>query len=325
MTDQRQLIDVHAHVAVLGRTAAEGYASPHMHGGVLGRLIQRWLGHGLDEPEAFSRAYAAKLSASLAASRYVKAVVVLALDGVYDSGGRIDLDRTHLYVPNDYVLALHRDQPSFLPGASINPRRAGALDELQRVAAAGAVLIKWLPNSQLIDPADPAHVPFYRELARLGMPLLVHSGVEFSVKGGAQDFGDPRRWRRALEEGVTVIAAHGGSTGLFVWEKYAPAFFALLDRYPNLHADSSALLLPNRVGMLGKLRRRGALDRLTFGTDYPLPCFPSILLARLRPGKYREVRREKNYFDRQVLLFRALGWEPTSEPLERLLRGASGR
>jgi predicted TIM-barrel fold metal-dependent hydrolase len=313
------LVDAHVHVAVLGRRPEEGFASPRMHRSLLGRGIRRWLGVRSDDPGELSGAYAARLEAALAASRTVRAAVVLALDGVYDASGRVDFDRTHLYVPNDYVLALARRNPALLAGASVHPARRDALDELARVAEAGAVLVKWLPNSQLIDPADPAHLPFYRQLARRGLPLLVHSGVEFSVRAAAQHLGDPARWRPALEEGVTVIAAHGGSSGLVLWERHAGTFFGLLERYPRLYADSSALVMPNRAGMLFRLARAGWLDRLTFGTDYPLPCFPSLLLARLRPAAWRAVRRERNYFDRQVRLFRALGWEPSSAVLERLL------
>ena len=39
-------------------------------------------------------------------------------------------------------------------GASVNPTRKDALDELERVAALGAVLNKVLPNAMVFDPAD---------------------------------------------------------------------------------------------------------------------------------------------------------------------------
>ena len=93
MSAGRTLIDAHVHVAVLGQAPHQGYASPAMHRSVLGRLVKRWLGHGLDEPEALSRAYRDKLSAALAASRHVRAAVVLALDGVCDARGEIDFAR----------------------------------------------------------------------------------------------------------------------------------------------------------------------------------------------------------------------------------------
>jgi len=118
---------------------------------------------------------------------------------------------------------------------------------------------------------------------------------------------------------VPFIAAHGGSTGLFLWERHAALVFELFTRYPHFIADSSALLIPNRLGMLGRIRRAGFLDRLTFGTDYPIPCFPEILIARLALKRWIAVRRVANYFDRQVELFRALGWEPSSAPFERLM------
>jgi len=283
-------------------------------------ILRRRLGAPAGDPEAIEAAYLGELLRNLRASRFVKAAVVLALDGVYDARGDLDEGRTHLYVTNDAVLELARREHVLLAGASINPARRDAIDELERVAEGGAVLIKWLPNAQEFDPAAAAYRPFYRRLAALGMPLLIHSGVEYSVvRSTAQDHGDPARWRLALDEGVRVIGAHGGSTGLFFWERYARTVFDFLERYPNLIVDSSALGIPSRTGMLLRLlANEVARDRLTFGTDYPLPCFPSLLLTQLRPRAFLATRREANYFDRQVLLFQSLGWEPTSEPWLRL-------
>ena len=56
--------------------------------------------------------------------------------------------------------------------------RRDAVAELERVARDGAVLIKWLPITQDIDPSDARCVPFYEALAHLGIPLLSHTGWE---------------------------------------------------------------------------------------------------------------------------------------------------
>jgi len=139
--------------------------------------------------------------------------------GVYDGAGRLDEGRTDFLIFNDHVFAVTRGSARLLPGVSVNPSRRDALDELERCAERGAVLVKVLPNTQAFDPADRRFLPFYAALARLRLPLLSHVGYEFSIIGQDQSVGDPGRLRAALDEGVTVIAAHGCSSGLFFRER----------------------------------------------------------------------------------------------------------
>ena len=58
--------------------------------------------------------------------------------------------------------------------------------------------------------------------------------------------GDPDRLRTALDEGVTVIAAHACSYGLMLYEKFIPTLHEFANTYPNFYCDISALTLPNR-------------------------------------------------------------------------------
>jgi uncharacterized protein len=89
---------------------------------------------------------------------------------------------------------------------------------VERCVEAGSALVKVLPNAQGFDPGNPAYIPFYRALAQHGLPLLSHVGYEFSLIGKDQSVGNPDRLRVPLDEGVTVIAAHGCSNGLIVHE-----------------------------------------------------------------------------------------------------------
>ena len=206
-------------------------------------------------------------------------------------------------------LNLARSHPQgFLPGISINPQRRDAVAELERCAEAGAVLVKVLPNTQGFDPGERRYLPFYRKLAQLKMPLLSHVGHEFTLVGQDQSAGDPGRLRTALDEGVTVIAAHGCSSGLVLYERYALTFLSLVRLYTNFFADVSALTLPNRVGMLLRLRRHPEThDRLLFGTDYPHLVFHWPCWGRAGEGSLRDVVRTDNRFDKQYLFLKYLG------------------
>jgi hypothetical protein len=157
---------------------------------------------------------ATKLSEAVASSRHVNRAVVLALDGAVNAQGELDREHTEFYVPNEFVAAAAARHTNLLFGASINPYRPEALARLESVATNGAKLIKWLPSIQLFDPADERLVPFYRRLAELKMPLLVHTGAEQSFTWANNELGDPNRLRLPLSLGVTVIAAHSAWPGM---------------------------------------------------------------------------------------------------------------
>ena len=273
------------------------------------RFLMWQMGLPADSPREANEAYINRLVGMVRASRHIRKVVLLALDGSYDANGQWDRSKTNFLIPNDYMFSVVKRYPDvFLPGCSINPQRKDALAEVDHCAAQGAVLVKVLSNAQGFDPANPAYIPFYRSLARHRLAFLSHVGAEFSVTSSHQDYGDPARLRLALEQGVTVIAAHGMSHGLFFREPYFATLEEFVKRFPNFYWDASALSLPNRIGMLLRIRRHPELQsRMVFGTDYPLPVFsfPALLVGKIRA--YQSLRLISNPFDRQFELLEALG------------------
>ncbi|MDX6768202.1 MAG: amidohydrolase family protein [Elusimicrobiota bacterium] len=311
--------DVHCHVAALPTKENGCLLSKRMRHSPLARLISFWQDLPMDDPETANARYLDTLSKTLESSDRVARAVVLAMDGAYGQDGRLDEKHTDFLISNDFVLDACARRPHMLPGASINPMRRDALDELERVAERGAVLIKLLPNAQVFDPAAPAHRKFWRRMGELGLPLLSHIGFEFSLIGQDQSVGEPDRLEHALGEGATVIAAHGCSRGLVLGEPHFETMRGLAAKYPRFFMDSSALTLPNRFGMLLKLRSAPELaGRLLFGTDYPLPVFAFPSLFGKEPGAYSRVQAASNPFDRQVLTQEALGLGPTRDFLDIL-------
>ncbi len=306
---EKKYTDCHVHLAALPDGANGCYISPRMMRSPLFRFLLWKFGYDIRKPAETNARYVADLLAELRASRYVGRAVLLAMDGVYDASGKLDPQATEFVVSNDYVLEVARaHQQEFLAGVSINPQRADAADEVARCAAAGADLVKVLPNSQQFDPGERRYIPFYRALAQHKRPLLSHVGYEFSLIGKDQSAGDPAKLRVALDEGTTVIAAHGCSYGLMFFEKFLGTFLDLVKSYPNFYADISALTLINRLGMLLQLRRHPEVfDRLLFGTDYPLPVLHVACWGRVGFSALGEMIRTKNRFDRQYLVCSRLG------------------
>src|SRR5512132_935272 len=306
---ERSLIDCHVHLAALPEGQNGCYISPHMLKSPLFRFLL-WK-HGLSphSPRQANQKYVDDLLTELRASKHVRQAVLLGMDGVYDQSGQLAKEETHFLISNEYVLATARAHPDdFLPGVSINPQRSDAVDEVHRCADAGAVLVKVLPNAQQFNPADAKYKPFYRALAERRLPLLSHVGYEFSLIGKDQSVGEPDRLEIALDEGVTVIAAHACSYGLMLYERFLPTFHAFAQRYPHFYADISALTLPNRIQMLLYLRHHPELqDRLLFGTDYPLSVFHLAAWGRVGLRALSKMIRTTNRFDRQVVVCQGLG------------------
>ena len=210
-------------------------------------------------------------------SNKVSRIVVLALDEVYDSNHQPVKDQTNLYVPNDYVAGLAAKNPRVLFGASVHPNRPFWQNDLEACVSAGAVLCKWLPSAQKIDPADPGLDPFYTELATLKLPLLCHVGPEASIPpfdDASQKLNEPWRLERALDRGVTVIAAHCalplfsppiGDEGTYL------QLVDLMGRYPALYADISAINLGTRQDYIERIQTDIRADHLLFGSDFPIP------------------------------------------------------
>jgi uncharacterized protein len=306
---ERSLIDCHVHLAALPEGGNGCFISPKMLKSPLFRFLL-WK-HGLpkDKPGEANRKYVADLLTELRASKHVRQAVLLGMDGVYDHAGRLDRNETHFLISNDYVLETARAHADdFLPGVSINPQRRDAVEEVHRCADAGAALVKVLPNAQQFNPADAGYTAFYRALAERRLPFLSHVGYEFSLIGRDQSVGNPDRLKPALDEGVTVIAAHACSYGLMVYERFLPVLLDFAKRYPNFYADVSALTLPNRLRMLLHLRRHPDIhNRLLFGTDYPLSVSHVAAWGRVGLRALSRIIRTRNRFDRQYGMCTALG------------------
>jgi hypothetical protein len=308
-----KIIDIHCHTAGSGAGGSGCFVSPALRGSWRFRLYHRFF--GVTEAELLregDQLIVRRLSETLAGSRRVARAVVLAMDGVLDDDGELDPDRTEIYIPNSFVAEETRRYPNLLFGASVNPHRPDALERLEEVAANGAVLIKWLPSIQHIDPSDKCFVPFYRRLSELGLPLLTHTGKERTFTWARNELGDPERLRLPLEEGVTVIAAHGASSGRNRGERNFDRFLRLAKNYPNLYADISALTQVNRLGHLERLLKYEDLHgRLLYGSDMPLIntgiTSPWFHIYRLSPAGLMRVLRKKNPWDRDVALKRELG------------------
>jgi predicted TIM-barrel fold metal-dependent hydrolase len=293
----RPVVDVHVHAIGLGQDGDGTSVHPEK---LSRRHPMKRLGTnlylkatGVKGLAHFDRDYLDILAARARAFPKPVRIHLLAMDRAYHPDGTPDPERTEFHVPNDYVLEAAARYPDiFVPVASIHPARQDAVQELERCAAKGVRLLKWLPNAQAIDPADPRYDAFYRRMKELGVVLLTHAGEEKAVAvKGAQALGNPLRLRRPLDLGVTVIVAHCASLGRNADLDHPgrtaanfDLFLRLLDdpKYQDhLFGDLSAITQVNRLPRpLRTLLARDLDARLLNGSDYPLPGVDLVVWTR---------------------------------------------
>ncbi len=255
------------------------------------------------------------------------AAVILAQDEAYRADGTKIEDSGSFYVPNDYVLGLARKHPEFLAAVSIHPARRDASEELEKALAGGAVMLKCLPNCQAIDWNDRRYTRFLERMAETGLILLAHTGSERTLPVLDRALADPRVLTRALEIGVTCIAAHCGTGLMLLDPDYFDVFVAMTKKFPRLHGDNSALAACNFRARPGAIRRLATdpelQSRILYGSDVPVPVTAILAWAFgiVSWRQWRETAAIANPIERDVQIKRAMGFaDGTFTRLAGLLR-----
>ena len=347
------VIDVHCHVGfssrrvdpaiprfsferagAVGTPGYDSYFSPRFLRRPGWFFVRRWLGISpkLDLGPDLDAQIEAANERHWALASGVDRLVLLAFDEYHDDAGRpIGAARrgqrfgSDLYASNSLVRAICATRPDrFLFGASIHPYRVqdgrNACELLGELAAAGAVLIKWLPIHQNIRADDPRTVAFLRQAARLGLTMLIHYGGEMSLSRQHLEFQSPVPLldvlRRLRAEGAmpTVIVAHV-ATPSFIWQGAAghrALVDAMLGEFADdpLYADLSGMAGFGRRFWLRRLARRRELHhKLVWGSDYPIPVllrsFPRLVDRRTR----QEIAGLPSWIEQSRRLVEALGFE----------------
>lgn len=239
-------------------------------------------------------------------------VVLLAQDLPHTDDGIAMPEKGAFYVPNEYLLNVCAEYPDlFIPAVSIHPSRPDAMEELERCIAAGARVLKLLPNCLNVDYSHPKHQPFFEKMAAAGMILLSHTGGELSLPVINPRLADPRLLKYPLECGVTVIAAHcAGRSGW--WDPdYTDDLIEMFEKYPRLYGDNSALCSPIRCRTLPKVLPASVRDRIIHGSDFPIAVngFGPWRIGMINFKTWRIADRNPNVLERDVFLKREVGFD----------------
>jgi predicted TIM-barrel fold metal-dependent hydrolase len=260
-------------------------------------------------------------------SKYTDKSVVLAFDQVYDESGIVHPEKTNLFVPNRYIADLAKENSRVLFGSSVHPYRNDWRQELDYCLENRAVLCKWIPSAQLINPEHPKCIPFYKKLVEHQLPLLCHCGPEYSIPTSDDtynEYNNPKYLRRALDEGVTVIIAHCSMPfwGTFDeeyhddWDEFLKLFEKYEEQGWNLYADLSAVCTPFRKKYIEEIMQRVNKiphERLLYGSDYPIPVFEITLNKSMKflrwLGFILKVTFMSNLLDKNYSIIKEMGFD----------------
>ena len=236
------LIDCHTHV---------GKFPDHYHKEFLEDYSRVWKSKGVGSMEG-------TLQDHLDAMKVVDRAIVFGLRA-RDSG---------FDVPNEYVSEYANAHPDKLIGfASIDPNYENPRREIRRcVKELGLRGLKMGPTYQHFNPSMKKFDPIWETAQELGLPIVIHQGTTF-VRNAPLKYALPI----LLEDialrfpDLTVIVAHMGHP----WEE---STIALIRKQPNFYSDVSALT-PRPYRLYNDLvlaMEYGVLDKLVFGSDYPV-------------------------------------------------------
>lgn len=145
--------------------------------------------------------------------------ILLPIHKAVQKDGQADWDKTGNYLTNRSALetaqSFQGESSKLYSAVSVHPNDPKWKEKLTKAHDLGIRLVKWMPP-QSIQPDLASMEDFYKEMAALGMVLIAHAGPEHAlpVSEEWQDWGNPLRFRRALELGVNVILAHCGHKDL---------------------------------------------------------------------------------------------------------------
>lgn len=161
---------------------------------------------------------------------------------------------------NDFAISInHGNITAF---GSVHPEAPNALEELERIHAAGLKGIKLHPDYQDFFVDEERMFPIYQKAASLGLITVFHAGVDIGYPEPVHN--TPQRLRKALPYfgDAIVVDAHMG--GYMLWndvEKYLLGTNVYLDTsysYSRLPKDQAKRMID----------KHGA-DRFLFGSDMP--------------------------------------------------------
>lgn len=162
---------------------------------------------------------------------------------------------------NEFIageVAQHKD--TLIGLGTMHPESDDIEADFEHLKSLGLKGVKLHPDIQGFKIDDYRCLKIYELCERDGLPILMHTGDY------RYDFSNPNRLIPILKiyTGLTIIGAHFG--GWSIWEDASKELYDI----PNLVVDCSSSLSYIEPRVSAEIIKRYGVDRVLFGTDYPL-------------------------------------------------------
>lgn len=162
---------------------------------------------------------------------------------------------------NEFIAAEVAKSPERLTGlGTLHPDSDDIAGDIEHLIALGLHGVKLHPDIQQFKLDDYRCLKIYELCERSSLPILMHTG------DSRYDYSNPNRLLPIMEiyTELTVIGAHFG--GWSIWEQASERLCGL----PNLYVDCSSSLPYLTPEAAVEIIHRYGVDRVMFGTDYPM-------------------------------------------------------
>lgn len=174
---------------------------------------------------------------------------------------------------------------------TLHPDSDDMARDVEEIISLGLKGVKLHPDIQKVRIDDERMLGIY-DLCRGRLPILIHTGDY------RYDFSNPNRMLPVLEKypDLTVIGAHFG--GWSIWEEATQK----LCKYRNFYVDCSSSLYAISPEKAKELIMAYGVERVLFGTDYPLWEIQDEI-DRFMKIDLTDEQREDIFFNNAVRLF----------------------
>ena len=191
---------------------------------------------------------------------------------------------------NEYVAReVSRASTRLVGFFTVNPHKPihAANEAIRAIEELNLKGLKLHPTIQEVDPSSRSLYPLYEVLTEHGLPILFHSGASVPIR--SDKFSDPLNLDQVAADfpSLKIILAHAGRPNYL-------AIANLMRKHKNVYTDVSAL--KGKDGSTAFLEvtlayikiYADALDRVFFGSDYPIYSIHETLeaLQKSRPNRF---------------------------------------
>lgn len=169
---------------------------------------------------------------------------------------------------NSFIISECKKHPQFIGFGTLHAHYEGGFErEVDRIIEGGLRGVKLHTDFQKFNIDDKEALEMYSALEGK-LPVLFHMGDK------RYDYSAPERLASVMKQfpDLVVFAAHLG--GYNAWERARKHLYGL----PNIYYDCSSSLFALSPQEAAQLIREAGVDRVMFGTDFPMWSTESELL-----------------------------------------------